>query len=272
MHVNARAIIERSTPGGLEIVVQVRNKPYEGGKWIELPGGRVEEFESLVHALRREVREETGLVITSIEGLETRIETDDPDTCVECLQPFAVYQTIRGPVDSMGVYFRCQAEGELMMTGDETEGMQWMLVQRAAELLEMDAHRVSWVDRAGLKFYLQKYADKPKRIPSFASEDEEREFWATHDSTEYINWDEATSAVFPYLTTRDASALRFAVCIDNSEFPVSLERYKVYRVLSDPAAEQGGDLRVIDESGEDYLFPKTHFVLLDLPDNSVISH
>ncbi len=232
MHVNARAIIERSTPDGAEIVVQMCNKPYEGGKWIELPGGRVEQFESLVDALRREVREETGLVITSIEGLETRIETDDPDTCVECLQPFAVYQTIRGPVDSMGVYFRCQAEGELLMTGDETEGIQWMSVQRVSELLDLDAHLVSWVDRAGLRFYLEQYADKPKRIPSFAR----------------------------------------AVCIDNLEYPVSLEIHKVYRVLSDPDAERDGDLRVIDESGEDYLFPKTHFVLLDLPDNSVISH
>jgi len=272
MHVNARAIIERSTPDGVEIVVQVRNKPYEGGKWIELPGGRVEEFESLVEALRREVREETGLMITSIESLDTRIETDDPDTCVECLQPFAVYQTIRGPVDSMGVYFRCQAEGELLVTGDETEDMQWMSVQRVAELLDLDAHLVSWVDRAGLRFYLEQYADKPKRIPSFANEDEEREFWATHDSTEYINWDEATSAVFPHLTTRDAPALRFAVCIDNSEYPVSLERYKVYRVLSDPDTEQDGDLRVIDESGEDYLYPRTCFVLLDLPHNTVIDH
>ena len=172
----------------------------------------------------------------------------------------------------MGVYFRCQAEGELLVTGDETEAIQWMSVQRVVELLDLDAHLVSWVDRAGLRFYLEQYADKPTRIPSFGSEDEEREFWATHDLTEYINWDAASSAVFPLLTTRHASPLRFAVCIDNSEYPVSLEIHKVYRVLSDPDAERDGDLRVIDESGEDYLFPKTHFVLLDLPDNSVISH
>ena len=79
-------------------------------------------------------------------------------------------------------------------------------------------------------------------------------------------------AVFPNLATRDTFGLRFAVCIDNSEYPASLELHKVYRVLSDPDAERDGDLRVIDDSGEDYLFPKTHFVLLDLPDNSVISH
>ena len=44
MYVNARAIIEQDTADGMMIVVQVRNKPYEGGKWLELPGGRVEEF------------------------------------------------------------------------------------------------------------------------------------------------------------------------------------------------------------------------------------
>ncbi len=48
------------------------------------------------------------------------------------------------------------------------------------------------------------------------------------------------------------SRTRYAVCVDKSEYPVSLERHKLYRILEDAEAEKD-DLRVIDESGEDYL-------------------
>ena len=58
--------------------------------------------------------------------------------------------------------------------------------------------------------------------------------------------------------------MRFAVCIDDG-YPASLELHKIYRVLPDEGAISDGDLRVIDESGEDYLYPSERFVLLELP-------
>jgi 8-oxo-dGTP pyrophosphatase MutT (NUDIX family) len=155
MYVNARAIIEQESAEGMLIVVQVRNKPYEGGKWLELPGGRVEEFESLIHALRREVREETGLEVTHIQGLDTRLETSLADSNVECFAPFAVYQTLQGPVDSMGVYFLCRAQGQLLSAGDETEDVQWMPVHQVAEWMKTSPEKFDWVDRAGLLYYLR---------------------------------------------------------------------------------------------------------------------
>jgi len=62
---------------------------------------------------------------------------------------------------------------------------------------------------------------------------------------------------------------RFAVCIDNSGYPASLELHKIYRVLSDREAEADGDLRVIDESGEDYLYEADRFLLVDFPPRTV---
>jgi hypothetical protein len=60
-------------------------------------------------------------------------------------------------------------------------------------------------------------------------------------------------------------APRFAVCIDNSGYPASLELHKIYRVLPDKDAAKDGDVRVIDESGEDYLYPAARFMQIKLP-------
>ena len=67
------------------------------------------------------------------------------------------------------------------------------------------------------------------------------------------------------MKTDKRSMPRFAICVDNSEYPASLELHKIYRVLPDEDAEKEGDLRIIDDSGEDYLFPADYFVLVDLP-------
>lgn len=55
---------------------------------------------------------------------------------------------------------------------------------------------------------------------------------------------------------------QFVICIDNTDYPASLELHKVYRALPDAEAEVEGDLRVIDESGEDYLYPADYFLPL----------
>jgi hypothetical protein len=62
------------------------------------------------------------------------------------------------------------------------------------------------------------------------------------------------------------SALSFVVCIDNSDYAASLELRKIYRVLPDEDAAVDGDLRVIDESGEDYLYSAARFVPIAVPD------
>jgi hypothetical protein len=61
------------------------------------------------------------------------------------------------------------------------------------------------------------------------------------------------------------SALKFAVCVNNTDYAASLELHKIYRVLPDEDAAVDGDIRVIDESGEDYLYPAEWFVPIELP-------
>ncbi|WP_020470116.1 hypothetical protein [Zavarzinella formosa] len=63
----------------------------------------------------------------------------------------------------------------------------------------------------------------------------------------------------------DAESNSFAVCIQASE-KEDLEAWKVYRVIPDAKADEAKCLRVVDESGEDYLYPAARFLVLPLPD------
>ena len=56
----------------------------------------------------------------------------------------------------------------------------------------------------------------------------------------------------------------FALCIENKDCE-DLEKRKIYQILSDHKAAREGCVRVIDESGEDYLYPESYFVLIRLP-------
>lgn len=60
-------------------------------------------------------------------------------------------------------------------------------------------------------------------------------------------------------------AKQFVVCVNNEGFPASLEKRKIYVALRDAGAEKHGLLRIIDESGDDYLYPKILFRSIALP-------
>jgi len=60
-------------------------------------------------------------------------------------------------------------------------------------------------------------------------------------------------------------AKQFALCIDNTDYKASLILNKIYRLLPDPRAAKDDLIRIVDESGEDYLYHKSHFVFVDFP-------
>jgi hypothetical protein len=65
------------------------------------------------------------------------------------------------------------------------------------------------------------------------------------------------------MKTRKKNEIKFVVCITDSE--PDLELRKRYKVLPDEAAAKGHHLRIIDESGEDYLYPASFFVFVEVP-------
>ena len=57
----------------------------------------------------------------------------------------------------------------------------------------------------------------------------------------------------------------FALCVDNTDYKASLIPGKVYRIIPDAKAARDDLVRIVDESGEDYLYHKSHFVFVDFP-------
>ena len=58
---------------------------------------------------------------------------------------------------------------------------------------------------------------------------------------------------------------QLVICIKNDDYPVSLETRKIYEAISDIEAEKHKQIRVIDESGEDYIYPEDYFIPVSLP-------
>ncbi len=57
----------------------------------------------------------------------------------------------------------------------------------------------------------------------------------------------------------------YMICVDNHDYEASLEPRKLYQVLTDKEADKNNQVRVIDESGEDYLYPERYFAPVRLP-------
>jgi hypothetical protein len=58
--------------------------------------------------------------------------------------------------------------------------------------------------------------------------------------------------------------MKYLLCIHNQDYKASLDLFKVYRSIPDPEAEENGFVRIIDNSGEDYLFPMKYFAHVEL--------
>ncbi len=158
IHVNVRGLLVRESANGKQLLIQLRKRAGEAAVY-ELPGGRINEYEKMVDGLRREIMEETGLTVKMIHGEQESVITNGGSFSMECIKPYASYQTIEGPVDSFGVYFLCEADGEPQKEGDDSADVHWAGLDEVHKLV--DEKRFSEIDLPMVLMFLR---DKNKTV------------------------------------------------------------------------------------------------------------
>lgn len=130
-------IIEKNINGIDYILIQDRYKEdakSEAGL-LEIPAGKIREFENIFDCLRREVWEETGLEVTYIKGESESIIFEENNYKVLNYTPFSCSQNIQGTYPIMVQTFICMASGELLEKTNETKNIRWMTLKELEDLL-----------------------------------------------------------------------------------------------------------------------------------------
>ena len=154
-------IIEKNTDGIDYILVQDRYKEdavAETGL-LEIPAGKVREFENIFDCLRREIWEETGLEVTYIEGEKESVMLEMNGYKVLTYTPFSSSQNIQGTYPIMVQTFLCRAKGELLKETNETKNIRWISLSELKDLLDNKADAFYPMHIIALKKYLNQKID-----------------------------------------------------------------------------------------------------------------
>jgi 8-oxo-dGTP pyrophosphatase MutT (NUDIX family) len=154
------AIIERTIDGDgqKEILIQDRYRPgqkYHGA--IEIPAGVLDhDFENIFDALKREVKEETGLTVKNIEQLsKTKIYSPEDDGAYS-FRPFVCSQQLKGGLPWVGFVFKCEVEGgEPKLQESETRNIRWITKKELGKLFIDSPEKFFTLHLGALEMYLQ---------------------------------------------------------------------------------------------------------------------
>lgn len=150
------AIIVKNDGEKEYILVQNRKKNNGDGMdgLLEIPAGKIREYENIFEALRREVWEETGLKITKIcgEAESEFLDVEGKKTIV--FSPYCVTQNLSGAYSIILSTFLCEAEGELLEKTNETENIRWMLREKLEEIVEKTPESLFLMHVHALRKYL----------------------------------------------------------------------------------------------------------------------
>ena len=148
------AIIERNVNGKDCILIQKRYKEGDTDKLLEIPAGKIIEYEDIFQALRREIREKTGLKIKEIKGEGDVTVSKVNGYTVTSFMPFCVSQNLCGGYSLMVQVFICKADGEPFEKSDESINIRWIPVEKLKKMLEEDESKFFPMHINALKKYI----------------------------------------------------------------------------------------------------------------------
>ena len=132
------AIIEKIVNNEKYILIQTRQKEdgAETNGMLEIPAGKIREYENIFEALKREVKEETGLTITKILGEDRQVSNLIDGNEVISYTPYCVTQNLSGVYSIILNTFLCEAEGELLSETNESQNIHWMKIEDLKKILK----------------------------------------------------------------------------------------------------------------------------------------
>ena len=159
---NARAVIVKREDD-IEMVLVQRCFRTGIPKHFEFPGGCNEWGESIIDTLKREIMEDVGMTVTKIYGIENHMLQDD----VETFTPYSVYFGKQGFIagygefegkrcKSVGVHFKCEAEGTPLERGDKTVEIQWITSEKLRALLD-EPNMFGDIERGAAELYCSEF-------------------------------------------------------------------------------------------------------------------
>jgi ADP-ribose pyrophosphatase/8-oxo-dGTP diphosphatase len=136
----AGGIIEKIVDGEVFVLLQERYKgnDHEDGL-LEIPAGKIREFENIYDCLRREIFEETGLEVTYIQGEEESVIVEHNGYKVLNYTPFSCSQNVEGDYPIMVQVFICRASGREVDESNESRNLRWVSLNDLRDMLTDEA-------------------------------------------------------------------------------------------------------------------------------------
>ena len=151
------AIIEKIINNEKYILIQTRQKEdgAETNGMLELPAGKIREYENIFEALRREVKEETGLSITKILGEDNQISNFIKGNEVISYTPYCITQNLSGAYSIILNTFLCEAKGELLTETIESQNIHWIKIEELKKILKNNPEKIFLFHINALQKYLK---------------------------------------------------------------------------------------------------------------------